>query len=163
MRTFTDAQVRELIRQLHAHRFGPSFFKSEAAFCPACRVRAGRMTLGIEVANALAKVMGKALGGGLHGSYEILAYLQMVLEFKRCGILPGVPSANVTVDGEKIPVAKAQEKNDISMVDASNGPVLLRIIRIETVRFDDIRTFLPIALEVRSAPGRKNAHRGETR
>ena len=157
----TDQRARALIRDLKANKWGAYSFKSEAAYAAACLVRAGRLELGLEVANAVARAMGNALGGGMHGSYELLAYLQMVIELRKAGVVTDKTSLRLKVDGEELDLAEALKRDDIESIEASGGPVALKLTRLERLRFDEVRAEVPISIDIKDASKGKTLREGK--
>ncbi len=125
----------EIVNNLKATLTTASWYsnKSEAAFAAACLIRGGKLDLGIELANAVAKSMGGTMGGGMHGSYEALAYMHMVDELKMAGVVSGSGSSKVRLDGETVSVKNAIGMSDACVIEAVDCAVALKVNRIQKV------------------------------
>lgn len=124
--------------------------KSEAAFAAACLIRSGKLDLGIELANAVSKSMGGNMGGGMHGSYEALAYMHMVDELKTAGVVSSSGGGKVKLDGVLMSVKKALGMSDACVIEAVEGAVALKINRIQKVDMTAHRG--EIAMEISLKP-----------
>ena len=142
-----ERRAPELVAQLNSVDLGPYSDKTEAAFCAAVLLRGQRVAPGIDVANAVAKAMGGTMGGGHHGSYEALAYLLMVDEMRRAGVVPGV-DGRVRVDGREQTVADAVSIPSPAKIEALDGAVAIRIQRLERLQLDAFASEVPVKIEL---------------
>jgi DNA-binding transcriptional MerR regulator len=145
-RGVSDSDVRAVLDGLGAQAYA---YKAEACYCAAALLAAGSLDDGIRVANEAAKAMGGANGGGWHGTVESLAYMHLVNELRKAGVVPGAKGTHVKIDGEKVPLEAAVGKSDASVVEAVDGAVALRVNRIEKIRFDEARSNVPIVVELK--------------
>lgn len=141
----TEAEVAAVIKGLKEQ---PCYFKAEACYCAATLLRDGRIEEGIEAANTATKAMGSANGGGFFGTVEMLAYVYLVDEMRKAGIVVGGAGTSVTVDGKKMTVAEAAKVFDAGVIEATS-PVAIRVNRIEKIRFGDTRATLPITVSLK--------------
>lgn len=147
-----EADVRALLAALESRN--AYHMRAEACYCAAALLSRGEIDEGIKVANAAAKAMGGANGGGWHGTVESLAYMHMVNELRASGVVPGAKGTTVKLDGEKMPLEKAMEKTDASSVEAVDGAVAIKVNRIEKIRFDKANSNVPISVELVGEDGR---------
>ena len=143
----TQAEVDALIASLECDQWGGEI-KSEAAYCAAGLVRAGNFELGLRIANAVAKAMGRSMGGGMHGTCEALAYMHMVSELNKAGVVAGAKGTKVKVNGKQVSVKDAMEDSEIITVEAVDSPVAVRIARLSRIRFDDMRTSVQMSVKM---------------
>lgn len=127
--------------------------KTEAAYCAAVLARAGRLDETIKAVNAVSKAMGGTMGGAMHGTCECLAYLLMVLELRKAGIVPGT-GGKAAVNGKEMEVLKAIEKQDISTVKAGKSACALRITRLSKIRFDEMHAGVQMKVSVTGKTGK---------
>lgn len=128
--------------------------KSEAAYCAAALIKANRLEDGIDVANAVAKAMGGTLGGAMHGSCECLAYMHMIHELRKKGIVPD-GGGKAKINGNLMEVQKALGMRDISKVEATKTACAIRITRLSKIRFDEFAAGVQLTLDVEGKNGAK--------
>jgi DNA-binding transcriptional MerR regulator len=122
---------------------------AEAAYAACCLLRSGRIDDGIEVANVVAKAMSPAMGGGMRGTNELLAYLMMMLSLSDMGVVPATGEGKVIVDGEEMTVKEAVKKGNVTSVLAVEGSaVAVRINRVQKLRLDEVNPALPVEVKL---------------
>lgn len=122
---------------------------AEAAYAACCLLRSGRIDDGIEVANVVAKAMSPAMGGGMRGTNELLAYLMMMLSLSDMGVVPATGEGKVIVDGEETTVKEAVKKGNVTSVEAVEGSaVAVRINRVHKLRLDEVNPALPVEVKL---------------
>jgi hypothetical protein len=129
--------------------------KSEASFCAARLARSGRFEDAIYVANAVSKAMSAALGGAMHGSYEALAYMTMVYELQKAGVVPRAGSGKVKVNGKEMPLGKAVSVGEATSVEALETACAIRITRLNRIRFDEAKSGVEMSIDFRAKDGTK--------
>jgi hypothetical protein len=119
----------------------------EMAYMAACLLRSNDLEDGVEVANRVAKAAGKFLGGGMHGTYEIIAYLHMLYELKNSGII-SESGSSISVNGEKTTIDKASEMEDVQSIKALKGAVAVRVVSSQKIALDMEKNKDEISIEV---------------
>lgn len=133
-RQITGAEIDSMIANLKNSNVWNYMVKSEACFCAAALVRDKRLGEGIRVCNEVAKLIGGAMGGAMHGSYETLAYMHMIDELRKAGIVPGT-KGKIKVNGKETTIEKALGREDIREISATKGAVAVRITRLNKIDF----------------------------
>jgi DNA-binding transcriptional MerR regulator len=149
----TDEVVKGLLASLSSASYYSN--KSEAAFAAACLIRAKKVDQGIVLANAVAKSMGGNMGGGMHGSYEALAYMHMVDELKNSGIVSGGGTGKVRIDGNEISVKKAMDVSDATAVEAIDCAVALKVSRVQKIDMTEHRGEMGMEISLKQADEEK--------
>lgn len=122
---------------------------AEAAYAACCMLRSGRIDEGVEIANVVARAMAPAMGGGMRGTNELLAYLMMMLALSDMGVVPATGEGKVVVDGEEMTVKEAVKKGSVTSVEAVEGSaVAIRINRVQKLRLDEVNPSLPVEVKL---------------
>lgn len=143
--------------------YGSYSIKSEAAFLAACLLRDKDIDNGIEMSNAVAKSMGGTMGGGMHGSYESLAYMHMVDELRKAGVVPGSGKGKVKVNKTVGTVENmlSGPPTEIERIEAIDSAVALRISRIERIRFDEVKSGVSMSVDIKAEDGSRDIKPGK--
>lgn len=121
--------------------------QAEAAYTAAALLRDGNLESGIDVANAVSKVIARCLGGGMHGTCETLAYLHMIKELNAAGVT-GTGKGKVSVDGKKMSILDAVKERNASSVKATDGVVAVKIVRLMRIKFDETNCGVQLHIDV---------------
>lgn len=121
--------------------------KAEAGFCAASLIKAKKLDIGIDLANAVARSMKG--GNGWHGTCDLLAYMFMVLELKDSGIVSGGKASKLKVNGKTVTLEDAIATDDVNDVEATTGPVALRVNRLEKINLFKRASDLQMKVELK--------------
>lgn len=122
---------------------------ADVAYAAAGLIRAKKLDIGLKLANSVAKEMGPSMGNGMHGTVEVLAYLFLVIELKKAGVVGG-SGGKVSVNGKQTSIEKATKATDITEVEAIDGGVALRVNRLSRIRFEDHKSALSFSVAMTS-------------
>lgn len=126
---------------------------TEVAYMVARGLRDGAMpaTEALALANEVARAAGVAMGGGMHGTCETLAYAVMMSQLAASGLLSG-SRGGVVVNGKAMRVDEATGLSDVVAVEARDNPVAIRVSRLSKIRFDEFAADLPFDVSLEGNP-----------
>jgi len=153
-KTPSETEARDILDQLQRENRWNIRVVSEAAFCSASMIRANaNLRCAIEIANEVCRKIGPSLGGAMHGTCEALAYMSMVSELRRAGVVSGADSgATVKVDGEEKLLTDAINGEINESVEATSA-IALQLVRLEKINLDEHKSKLPFTLKLTDRDG----------
>jgi DNA-binding transcriptional MerR regulator len=146
----SQADVDGVLKKLSGASAWDSGAKSEAAYCAAALLKAKSYNQAISVVNTVAKAMSGTLGGMMHGTCEVLAYMYMMHEANKSGLVSGTGASKLDVNGSQLTLEAAMTTSDIHSVTPLKGACAIRINRLSRIRFDELKCGVSMSISVKN-------------